>query len=95
MDKDSLEKFQAQISVLPAKEIEKTMKRLSKDEFDMFIDVLENYNMDLAKDLEQARSDMRQRLENHKMLFECVWDIIPGEVRRHLMGYYRTMSDIL
>ncbi|AHL28964.1 hypothetical protein EHEL_090255 [Encephalitozoon hellem ATCC 50504] len=95
MDKDSLEKFQAQISVLSAKEIEKTMKRLSKDEFDMFIDVLENYNMDLAKDLEQARNDMRQRLENHKMLFECVWDIIPGDVRRHLMGYYRTMSDIL
>lgn len=88
MDKESLEKFQAQISILSTKEIEKIMKRLGRDESDMFIDALEKYNMDLGKDLECAKNDLRQRLENHKMLFEDVWSIIPGDVRRHLVEYY-------
>ncbi|AHL30146.1 uncharacterized protein Eint_090265 [Encephalitozoon intestinalis ATCC 50506] len=95
MDKESLEKFEAQISVLSSKEIEKVMKRLSKDEFDVFIEILERHNMDLDRDLEHGKNELLQRLENHRILFEDAWNAIPDGVRKHLTGYYQSMNDIL
>ncbi|CCI73973.1 ECU09_0275 [Encephalitozoon cuniculi GB-M1] len=95
MDRESLEKFRAQVEILSAKEVERVMKRLSKEEFDVGIDALEKYNMELNKKLEDARSDLQQRLENYKMLLNDVWNVIPDDVRKHLAEHYKSMRDIL
>lgn len=84
MDDESLPKFRAQAELLSSKEIERAVKKLNKEEVERFIETIEQYNDELRRELERARSDLERRVENHKVLLEDVREAVPKGIARFL-----------
>lgn len=90
-----MKKFRAQVEILSSKDIEKMVKRLSKEELDIFIEIMEGYNVEMNERLVSARYALQQELKNNKILLKNVWTIIPDSLREHLADDFNSMSKLV
>lgn len=95
MDGDPVRRFRAQAEKQSRKEIEKAVKRLSKEEVDKFIEVMERYNTELHEQLVYTRYVVQQGLVNHEILARDVLSIVPEEIRVHLVRQFDDMNELV
>ncbi|KAM0671889.1 hypothetical protein CWI42_040260 [Ordospora colligata] len=71
------EKFKIQVEMLSDKDIKNVVKKLDKEELDMFIDTMEGRNAELREKLVSLKQEVVRRMDNHELLMEAVGEEIP------------------
>lgn len=92
---DTLNKFRIQAEMLSENDIEKVVKRLDKEELDKFIEILEEYNLELRERLVSVSRTLQQELWNREVLLRNVWNIVPDELKGHLIEHFDNINSIM
>lgn len=84
MESDVLRKFEAQIELLSAKDLEKAVKRLDNEELDVFVEMMERRNAVLREELREKERIRELKRLNHEILARQVSSAVPEALREQL-----------